>query len=98
MSTAPLSGFGEAPAAEPRRAIPFDVAFRYTLAGERGRVHREVVTVSIEGSFVAVSIGYGVVPEVAARTFGLPARLAPRFRHHSHARRPHRRPGGGARR
>jgi hypothetical protein len=71
MSTAPLNGLGESPSIASRRTIPFDVAFKYDLVGERGKVHRNVVTVSIEGSFVAVSIGYGVVPQVAARTFGL---------------------------
>jgi hypothetical protein len=71
--------FGEVPAAAPasqvtarRRTIPFDYAFRYQLTGERDRVHRETVTVSIEATFVAVSIGYGVVPDVQPVRFSLP--------------------------
>jgi hypothetical protein len=73
MSTAPLAGLGESVnVATRRRAIPFDVAFRYTLTGEQGRVHREIVTVSIEASFVAVSIGYGVIPSVESIRFGPP--------------------------
>jgi hypothetical protein len=73
MNTMPLAGLGEIPAVT-RRTIPFDVAFRYTLTGERDRVHRATVTISIEATFVAVSIGYGVVPAVDVQTFG--ARLA----------------------
>lgn len=70
MSTAPLAGLGEMPAPAARRTIPFDTAFRYDLTGERGHVLRQIVTVSIEATFVAVSIGYGVVPKVASLTFG----------------------------
>ena len=53
-----------------RRAIPFDYAFRFTLEGEPGRVVNSVVTVSIEATFTAVSIGYGVIPEVEPIVFG----------------------------
>jgi hypothetical protein len=44
--------------------VPFDYAFRYNLEGEPGRVHNQTVTVSIEATFVAVSIGYGAIPTV----------------------------------
>lgn len=53
-----------------RRAIPFDYAFRFELEGEPGRVVNSVVTVSIEATFTAVSIGYGVVPTVDPIFFG----------------------------
>lgn len=53
-----------------RRAIPFDYAFRFELAGEPGRVANSVVTVSIEATFTAVSIGYGVIPKVDPIIFG----------------------------
>jgi hypothetical protein len=53
-----------------RRSIPFDYAFRYELKGEPGRVINRVVTVSIEATFTAVSIGYGVVPKVQPIVFG----------------------------
>jgi hypothetical protein len=78
MSTAPLAGIGESAAVDvARRTIPFDIAFRYTLTGEADRVHREIATISIEASFVAVSIGYGVVPTVEAIRFGpSPAQIA----------------------
>jgi hypothetical protein len=58
------------------RRIPFDHTFRITLAGEPQRVHRTTVTVSVEASFTAVSIGYGVVPEVSPVVLG-PRRPAP---------------------
>jgi hypothetical protein len=40
------------------------------LDGEPQKVHRATVTISVEASFIAVSIGYGVVPEVSPVTFG----------------------------
>jgi hypothetical protein len=70
--------FGEAPTFASRRTIPFDYAFRYVLTGNPGTVLNSTVTVSIEAAFVAVSIGYGVIPEVTPITFGptLPQLLA----------------------
>ncbi len=53
-----------------QRSIPFDHAFRYQLTGQPGRVVNNVVTVSVEASFTAVSIGYGVVPKVQPIIFG----------------------------
>jgi putative Ig domain-containing protein len=58
------------PAPESQRAIPFDYTFRFDLKGEPGATHRAVVTVSVEGSFTAVSIGYGVLPGVTPIVFG----------------------------
>ena len=54
----------------PRRTVPFEYAFRCDLTGRRDNVINRTVTVSIEATFVAVSIGYGLVPKVAALTFG----------------------------
>jgi len=65
-----LSGLNEAPELAGRRTIPFDYAFRYELTGKPGNAINKTVTVSIEGDFVAVSIGYGVVPKVTPITFG----------------------------
>jgi hypothetical protein len=65
-----LSGLNEAPEPAGRRTIPFDYAFRYELTAKPGNVINRTVTVSIEGAFVAVSIGYGVVPKVTPITFG----------------------------
>ena len=58
-----------------RRGIPFDHAFRYELTGVPGNVLNSTVTVSIESSFTAVSIGYGVVPDVQPIIFGIAPRL-----------------------
>ncbi len=66
----------DTPQAGSRRTIPYDYAFRYELTGEKGRVLKSTVTVSIEAPFVAVSIGYGVIPKVTTITFG-PATFGP---------------------
>ena len=65
-----LSGLNEAPELSGRRTVPFDYAFRYELTGKPGNVINKTVTVSIEAPFVAVSIGYGVVPKVTPTIFG----------------------------
>lgn len=52
------------------RTVPFDYSFQFKLQGERQRVHRSTLIVSVEASFTAVSIGYGVVPEVTPIIFG----------------------------
>jgi hypothetical protein len=65
-----LSGLNEAPELAGRRTIPFDYAFRYELTAKPGNVINQTVTVSIEGPFVVVSIGYGVVPKVTPIVFG----------------------------
>jgi hypothetical protein len=59
------------------RAIPFDHAFRYVLTGTPGNVLNSVVTISIEASFTAVSIGYGVIPNVQPIIFGARAGSEP---------------------
>jgi hypothetical protein len=53
-----------------KRGISFDYAFRYELKGEPERVINSIVTVSIEATFTAVSIGYGVVPRFQPIIFG----------------------------
>jgi hypothetical protein len=53
-----------------QRAIPFDYTFRFDLEGEPDRVVRSIVTVSVEATFIAVSIGYGVVPKLTPVIFG----------------------------
>jgi hypothetical protein len=66
-----LEGLGEV-AGGLRRTIPFDVAFRFTLDGEPNTVHRQIVVISIEATFVAQSVGYGLVPADPPITFGPP--------------------------
>ena len=62
------------------RAIPFDHAFRYVLTGTPGSVINSVVTVSIEAAFTAVSIGYGVIPDVQPIIFAGAAGSEPDLR------------------
>ena len=52
------------------RTVPFDYVFRFQLKGEPQHTLRQTVTVSVEASFTAVSIGYGAVPEVTPVIFG----------------------------
>lgn len=61
---------GELSVTGEHRTIPFDYAFRYELGGAVGKVHNQTVTVSIESSFVAVSIGYGVISKITPIVFG----------------------------
>jgi putative Ig domain-containing protein len=58
------------PAPELQRAIPFDYTFRFDLEGVPDTSHRAIVSISVEASFTAVSIGYGVVPKVTPIIFG----------------------------
>ena len=58
------------PSTPERRGIPFDYAFRYELQGRPGNVINSIVTISIEATFTAVSIGYGVAPKVQPIIFG----------------------------
>ena len=59
------------------RAIPFDYAFRYLLEGTPGRAINSVVSISVESTFTALSIGYGVVPTVQPIFFGTRAGSEP---------------------
>src|SRR5262245_27463706 len=52
----------EAPAA---RAIPYEYVADFTLRGEVGNLVQDVINVSAEGVFVAVSVGYGLAEERA---------------------------------
>lgn len=52
-------------------ALPFDYAFRFTLRGERGATQRRQVEISVDGAFVAVSIGYGFIPAIAEKRIPL---------------------------
>ena len=53
------------------KTSPFDHSFQFHLEGRPRQTHRSTVTVSVESSFTAVSIGYGVVPEVSPIVFGI---------------------------
>lgn len=79
MSALPQSVFRNTEQAGSRRIIPYDYAFRFVedlrndltgFTGNPGNVLNRTVTVSVEATFVAVSIGYGVIPKVTPITFG----------------------------
>jgi hypothetical protein len=44
------------------KEIPYDYVAKFTLKGERANRVQDVVNISIEGAFVAVSIGYSFIP------------------------------------
>jgi hypothetical protein len=77
MATALRSIVGQTDVASERRTIPFDFAFPFDLAhrnqliGKPNTVHNATVSVSIEASFMAVAIGFGVIPSVT------PVRIVP---------------------
>src|SRR5262245_51131670 len=43
------------------KTIPFDYVFQFTLTGTRNNRVQDVVEISMEGVFVALSLGYSVV-------------------------------------
>jgi len=66
MIAFPQTGIRPSAAIPSHRTVPFDYAFRFekdeALTGQPGNVISKSVTVSVEGAFTAVSVGYGVVP------------------------------------
>ncbi|MCS7043413.1 MAG: hypothetical protein RMK33_00110 [Arcobacter sp.] len=56
--------------AAPRRTIPFDYSFTFELRGEPERIAVAKVEVSVEGAFIATSIGYGFRPRTGRIVFG----------------------------
>jgi hypothetical protein len=71
--SAQMNGFGQSAVASAvvQKTIPFDYAFRFDLEGKPGLVQNSGLEVSVEATFTAVSIGYGVVPKANPITFGL---------------------------
>jgi len=69
LQRTPSSSITAAPASD-RKSIPFDYAFRFQLEGSPGRVVNSIISISVEAQFTAVSIGYGVVPNVQPIVFG----------------------------
>ncbi len=53
------------------KTIPFDYVFQFALQGKRGNKTQDVVEISTEGVFVALSVGYSLVVDEksVARTF-----------------------------
>jgi hypothetical protein len=54
-------GQAQRPLPPTTKTIPFDYAFQFTLKGERDNRVQDVVEISMEGVFVALSLGYSVV-------------------------------------
>jgi hypothetical protein len=48
------------------KEIPYDYVATFKLTGVRGARVQDVITISTEGMFVAVSVGYSFVPAAAA--------------------------------
>jgi hypothetical protein len=48
--------------APPAKTIPFDYVFQFALQGTRGNKVQDVVEISSEGVFVALSVGYSLMP------------------------------------
>lgn len=44
------------------KEIPYDYVATFKLTGERGKRIQDVINISTEGTFVAVSVGYSFVP------------------------------------
>jgi hypothetical protein len=62
-----VNSFGREPSREApvARVIPYEYIADFTLRGEVGNLVQDVINVSVEGVFVAVSIGYGLAEERA---------------------------------
>jgi hypothetical protein len=54
------------------KTIPFDYVFEFKLTGQRGNRVQNVVEISIEGVFVATSIGYSLVLDEQRRPRSFP--------------------------
>lgn len=58
LQTAPRNGSGQNV-----KEIPYDYVATFTLEGRRGNRLQDVINISVEGAFVAVTIGYSFVPK-----------------------------------
>ena len=47
------------------KEMPYDYVARFTLTGNSGNRIQDVINISIEGAFVAVTIGYSFIPAPA---------------------------------
>jgi hypothetical protein len=59
----PTSGLPSAAAVSPTaKEIPYDYVAKFKLEGRRGNRVQDVINISVEGAFVAVTIGYSFIP------------------------------------
>jgi hypothetical protein len=56
------NGIPQPTAAPTTKEIPYDYVARFVLTGKAGNRVQDVVNISIEGAFVAVTIGYSFIP------------------------------------
>jgi hypothetical protein len=56
------NGIPQPTAAPTTKEIPYDYVARFVLTGKAGNRLQDVVNISIEGAFVAVTIGYSFIP------------------------------------
>lgn len=77
---APQTARVEAGAPASRKTIPFDYTFNFELDGRPDNVLKSIITVSVEATFVAVAIGYGVIPINTPIRFGAEPTIPTGFR------------------
>ena len=61
-TSVPVSPDTGTPAAPTSKVIPYDYVARFVLTGVRGNRVQDVVSISIDGPFVAVTVGYSFIP------------------------------------
>lgn len=67
LHQAPPAGMRVAPHAQDRPAvqiIPFDHVARFELEGTPGRLREDVINISVEGTFIALAVGYGLAADM----------------------------------
>ena len=63
----PAGGMRVSPHAKDRPAvqiIPFDHVARFELEGIPGRLREDVINISVEGTFIALALGYGLASDM----------------------------------
>ena len=55
------------------KEIPYDYVARFTLTGTAGNRVQDVVNISVDGAFVAVTIGYSFIPAPVNGASALPS-------------------------
>jgi len=60
----PVQEAASLPVAAPNsKELPYDYVARFALTGKGGARVQDVINISVEGAFVATSIGYGFIPK-----------------------------------
>jgi hypothetical protein len=61
-STPQSTGAGNQLIATATKEIPYDYVARFFLTGQRGNRVQDVVSISVDGAFVAATVGYSFIP------------------------------------